>query len=176
MKQIAYAILFFLTSAATFAQTSLDSLVLKKANEYRDSLCLPKLEFSKVCYAAADSQASYLMKDLRIISHSQKDPQSADVGKRYQKALGTKEGSYTWIGEIVAACSRNVKEGDKMAEDKIAADLISQWKNSKEHRAILTDPKAKYAGVSTKYEIENTGIKKFARYQIRSVMVLSTYR
>ena len=167
MKAIIY-IAFFLISASAFAQTAIDSIILKKANEYRDSLCLPKLEFSKACFAAAESQAAFQMKDLSKITH---DQNGSDIGDRYKKASGSSR--FGFVGEIIAACGKNFRDSDSLINEKIADALIEQWKSSKDHNEILTSPRMKYAGSSAMIVVSKIGIRGWARYDIRGVMVLS---
>jgi uncharacterized protein YkwD len=167
MKAIIY-IAFFLISASAFAQTALDSIILKKANEYRDSLCLPRLEFSKACFAAAESQATFQMKDLSKLTH---DQNGSDIGDRYKKASGSSRTGY--VGEIIAACNKNFRDSDSLTNEKIAEALIAQWKSSKGHNAILTNSRVKYAGASALIVVSKMGIKGWTHYDIRGVMVLS---
>ena len=167
MKAIIY-IAFLLISASAFAQTALDSIILKKANEYRDSLCLQKLEFSKTCFSAAESQAAFQMKDLSRITH---DQNGSDIGDRYKKASSSSRFGY--LGEIIAACGKNFRDSDSLINEKIAKDLIEIWKKSKDHNAILTSPRMKYAGSSAMIAVSKIGIRGWTRYDIRAVMVLS---
>ena len=109
MKAIIY-IAVLLISASAFAQTALDSIILKKANEYRDSLCLPKLEFSKTCFSAAESQAAFQMKDLSRITH---DQNGSDIGDRYKKASRRKN---TYDRTDTADPTKHIEDKDRYHE------------------------------------------------------------
>lgn len=68
------------------AQTRLDRKVFDKVNEYRDSLCLPKLEWDSGAYKASEYQSTYLKSTNGVVGHSNTNKGFEDLKDRYEKA------------------------------------------------------------------------------------------
>ena len=172
MKNLITIIALFITTFVS-AQSKLDSLVLVKVNEYRNSLGLNKVEFDTVCYLAADNQASYLFKNDSIVGHSQKNTGFETPNKRYIYFGGNERSS---IAEVCNAVNTNLKVNNDMYLDNLAKLIVDTWKNSFEHNKVLIDAKYKFAGVSTKVTTSSTGVNNWTHYDIKSTMVFTTMK
>lgn len=168
MKTLATLIFIFLTFISN-AQTSLDKKVFNKINEYRDSLCLPKLEWDSCAYKASEYQSIYLKSANGRVGHNNKNKGFENLKDRYKKADGKKA---LFLREICNSTNKNYKVIDTRIEEKLAVEIVSLWKKSPEHNAIMIEPKMKYGGCSTKTASYSTGIKSFTNYDAYSVMVL----
>lgn len=168
MKTLTTLIFIFVTFILS-AQTSLDKKVFNKINEYRDSLCLPKLEWDSVAYKASEYQSVYLKSANNVVGHSNKNKGFETTKDRYKKAGG--ENTFL-LGEICNVTNKNYKVIDTLIEEKLAIEIISLWKKSPAHNAIMIEPRMKYGGCSTKITTGSTGIKTYTHYDAYSVMVL----
>jgi len=162
-------LIFIFVSMISMAQTSLDIKVFNKINEYRDSFHIPKLEWDSCAYKAANYQSTYLKSANGVVGHSNKNKGFEDVRKRYEKAGG---GKTLLLGEICNSTNKNYKVIDTLIEEKLATEIISLWKKSPNHNAIMLEPRMKYVGCSTKIVTSGTGIKTYTHYDAYSVMVL----
>jgi uncharacterized protein YkwD len=168
MKTLATLIFIFVTFILS-AQTSLDKKVFNNINEYRDSLCLPKLEWDSCAYKASEYQSIYLKSANGVVGHSNTNKGFEDLEDRYEKANGKKT---LLLGEICNATNKNYKVIDTLVEEKLAIEIISLWKKSPDHNAIMLEPRMKYVGCSTKITTSSTGIKTYTPYDAYSVMGL----
>lgn len=168
MKTLATLIFIFLTFISN-AQTSLDKKVFNKINEYRDSLCLPKLKWDSCAYKASEYQSIYLKSANGVVGHNNKNKGFENLDDRYKKADGK---NTILLGEICNVTNKNYKVIDTLIEEKLAIEIFSLWKNSKDHNAIMIEPRMKYVGCSTKITNGSTGIKTYTHYDAYSVMVL----
>ena len=171
MKNLITIIALFITTFVS-AQTKLDSLVFVKVNEYRTSLGLNKVEFDNICYKSAENQASYLFKN-DSIGHSQNNIGFETPNKRYIYFGGNEHAS---TAEVCNSVNMNFKVNDSVYLDKLATLIVDAWKSSFEHNKILINSKYKFAGVSTKSTISNTGVKSWTHYDIKSTMVFTTMK
>jgi len=121
------SILFVLISLISYAQTRLDSLVLKELNLYRVSLKLKEVTFSEKCYKISEAQSSKLISTKDSLYHS-------------DNFIG---------GEIVQSNDVLIKD-DLDPELILAKEIIKKWKLSKKHNEIMINPKYKFVGVSSK--------------------------
>lgn len=168
MKTLATLIFIFATLILS-AQTSLDKRVFKKINEYRDSLCLPKLEWDSCAYKAAEYQSIYMKYANGVVGHSNKNKGFENTKDRYKNAGGK---NTLLLEEICNATNKNYKAIDTLIEEKLAVEIVSLWKKSPDHNAIMIEPRVKYGGCSTKTASCSTGIKTYTHYDAYSVMIL----
>jgi uncharacterized protein YkwD len=164
----AIIIIFLALAGICQAQTSLEKKVLDLANEYRASLGAGKLEWNSAAANSAGMQAKYLdtvnkcaqcakdLKDKRFLntfgSHENPGAKMKTFYDRYMLALGKDSSSHkhSKVGEIIDYSTLYHVEKSQKAdstEAALAKMIIENWKNSKEHNKILTDPEMKYAGV-----------------------------
>lgn len=123
------SILFVLISLISYAQNRLDSLVLKELNLYRLSLNLKEVTFSEQCYKISEAHSSKLVSTKNLLYHS-------------DNFVG---------GEVVEVINGLlISKDDLDPELTLAKEIIKKWKLSKEHNAIMINPKYKFAGVSSK--------------------------
>lgn len=166
MKSIVTIIVFLFSFVAVQAQTKLDSLVLVKINQYRDSIGLSQLKFQPLVYKSADLQVQHL-DTLNVVGHN--NPQGF-AGQRLTK-LGFNSGR---TGEIVAYIGgRNYRQSDTLIFDKIATHLVRLWLNSPGHKAIIETAEWFYFGASCTYHIRPSGFRGIDNYEVRSVVVFA---
>ena len=160
-------IIFSFLSLFSFSQTSLETKILNKVNDYRTSLGLNKLVFDTTCTSASQIQSTYLKSQKGLASHSNSKYENVD--DRY-KACGGK--NPTKIGEVIAIQNSNYKATDSLYEEKMATAIVMSWKQSSGHNKIITDPQMKFFGVSSQIEKSNPDLKTWNHFDIFVVMVL----
>jgi uncharacterized protein YkwD len=161
-------LIFTVVSILSFSQTKLDSLIFDKLNKYRDSLVLQKLEWDFSSFKSAKNQSTYLSNsstsDKIVCGHEQKNPGYETAIKRYFKLSGKQP--IVFFSEVCSFVNVNKKESD--SEDYIynliADKVIKGFMSSPEHNSAITNIKAKFAGVSTIYKLEENGFKKDTKY------------
>lgn len=169
MKTLITILIFVFTTITSIAQTSLDRKVFNKINEYRDSLCLPKLEWDSSAYKASEYQSEYLKSANGVVGHNNPNKGFEKMNDRYEKVGGRKT---LLLGEICNSTNKNYKVIDTLVEEKLSIEIISLWKKSPAHNAIMLEPRMRYVGCSSKIKTGSTGIKTYTHYDVYSVMVL----
>ena len=119
-------LIFLAFTFGLFSQTRLDSLVLKEINDYRVSLKLNPVTFSKDCYTISKDHTTKLVETKDSLYHS----------KNFIAA------------EVVTRVSSRVDVNEKDIEVMLAKDIVNSWKKSPEHNRIITSPKYKFGGSS----------------------------
>jgi uncharacterized protein YkwD len=161
------SILFLFLSVSVFAQSKLDSLVLVKVNEYRTSLGLNKVEFNKICYKAAECQATYLAKK-QIVGHDQDTKGFETLDKRL-KFFG--KTNFLKAGEICNFVPINLDVKDTLGYDKLANKILESWRTSPSHNKALIDPDFKYVANFSKEIVTKSGFVNKNHYEVFSTMV-----
>lgn len=178
MKNILTIILSVIT-IFSFSQTKLDSLIINKINNYRDSLKVNQFEFDKVCYKSANLQSTYLAETNRereeksfVIGHSNTRPGQQNLSDRYLISGGKK---YKHIGENVVFFCVNINKKDSLSSlDKIAEQSIRLWKKSPKHHKLMISPDFKYAACSVKLEpSKHKALKNWTTYYVYATLVMS---
>jgi len=146
MKIILYILLML--SSSIFAQSKLDSLILNEVNLYRDSIGLNKLEYDKECFNISYIHSNRLILEKDKVYHSD----------NFIKA------------EVVNRMENNYKKNDLYVEIKIAKQVVSCWKNSKDHNDILLNNDLKSFGGSTIIKKSGTGTNRWVHYIIVSTL------
>ena len=119
-------LIFLVFTFSLFSQTRLDSLVLKEINDYRVSLKLNPLTFSKDCFQISETHTKKLIQTKNSIYHSD-----------------------NFIGaEVVTRVSSRLDFNEKDIEVIIPKEIVNSWKKSPEHNRIITSPKYKFGGSS----------------------------
>ncbi len=159
MKKILFILFFWLLTAfALTAQTSIDSLVFKKINQYRSSLNLSELRWNDTIYNGAKHHTDYeYFSNKKKIDEAIKNKRGVTVVKTghdedvsfreiEKESFETRARKYHFNEECVTMFS-----GNKDINDEIVSDWIVQsWKDSPLHNKILTNPKCKQGAVSSK--------------------------
>jgi len=184
MKTLATLILIFSTFISS-AQTSLDIKVFEKINKYRDSLCLPKLEWDSCAYKAAEYQSIYLKSANGLLSHNNPNKGYESPSDRYKMFGGVSRKTkiivkgedvyYETSGEIINFVNRNLQNTTSYSdiEDILSIMIVNAWKSSKDHNKIMTKDIMKYAACCSKVVTMKVGIDKWTHYQVYSTMFLS---
>lgn len=137
-----------MTFAAVSAQSSLDSLVFKKINQYRLTLRLSELQWSDTIYNGSKHHTDYLYtynnNDFsgKIMTGHDEDVCFADIEK---ETFETQHFKYHFNEECVTIFFGKMA----MKEEVLANWIVRRWEYSPLHNKILTDPKSK-SGVSCK--------------------------
>ncbi len=141
MKKITLLAIFLSSSIGLFSQTSLDSLLFKKINNYRNAHGLKSWEWDQNVWEASNSHNKYLM-DLGRLTHYQEGSDSTYTGGDRLIQQGV-----TWYltRENCAMRYRYDNETDEEQSEKI----LLQWINSPGHNETLLCSKSKYGAVST---------------------------
>lgn len=164
--KIATTLFLFLFSLSLLAQTSIDSLVLVKVNQYRKSKGLENVTFSDANFKSASHHTNYMVKN-SVITHT--EDSLIDVSNRL-KFYGS---TFTNFGENILLTNKNFKSSDSEMNDKIATEIVNIWKNSSEHNKILLDRRFKYVGTSTTLETKSVNIKNWLNVTIVSTLVMT---
>ena len=118
-------LIFLAFTFGLFSQTRLDSLVLKEINDYRVSLKLNPVTFSKDCYTISKDHTTKLVETKDSLYHSK-----------------------NIAAEVVTRVSTRVDVNEKDIEVIIAKEIVNSWKKSPEHNRIITSKKYKFGGSS----------------------------
>lgn len=184
MKTLATLILIFSTFISS-AQTSLDRKVFEKINKYRDSLCLPKLEWDSCAYKASEYQSTYLKSANGLLSHNNPNKGYESSSDRYKMFGGVSRKTkmivkgedvyYESNGEIINFVNKNLPNTTSYSdiEDILAILIVNAWKSSKDHNKIMTKDIMKYAGCCSQVVKMKTDSNRWTHYQIYSTMFLS---
>ena len=148
MKNLLVSIFLVFTSSL-FSQTRLDTLVLKEVNDYRVSLKLSQVTFSKDCFQISETHTKKLIQTKDSIYHSD-----------------------NFIGaEVVNYVTVKVDAKEKDPDVILAKEIVNSWKSSKKHNEILISTKYKFAGSSSMISKTITG---FNGKMIKTYLVFST--
>ena len=178
MKKILTIILSF-TTIFSFSQSKLDSLVISKINNYRDSLNINKFEFDKVSFKAANLQSTFLAEANRsrdeksfVVGHSNTKTGQRTSTDRYSVSGGKK---YNHLGENVVFFTFNINKNDSIKSlDKLTEQAVKLWKKSPKHHKLMISPDFKFAGCSVKLEpSKNNNSKNWITYYVYATLVMS---
>jgi uncharacterized protein YkwD len=144
-----FILLIWITNVSTLsAQTSLDSLVFKKINQYRTSLRLTELNWSDTIYNGAKHHTDYLYSYNRknnfsdkIMTGHDEDVSLSDIEK---ESFETRAYKYHFDEECVTMFFGNIA----MKDEVLANWIVKSWQGSSPHNKILTDPQSKSGAVS----------------------------
>ena len=122
-------IFFLIFTSSLFSQTRLDSLVLSEINDYRASLKLILVTFSKDCYIISEAHSKKLVETKDSLYHSD-----------------------NFIGAEVTLILQDfrISVDEKEPDVILAKEIVNSWKKSPKHNTIIKSLKYKFAGVSTK--------------------------
>ena len=144
-------IIFLFSSLKVVSQTSLDSLLFEKINNYRITNGLNEIFWDSNVYNASNHHSKYLKilnaDSLKtIISHSEKiDVNNFDellsVYDRFDKYIGKK---YKYISENIASTLKK----ENFPIDNLVDIIFNQWKMSIKHNEILLNPYMKFGACS----------------------------
>jgi len=152
-----FIILLFLISNSLFSQTSLDSLILVKINEYRISLKRKPLEWDSTIYKGAIHHSRYIYYDnLEEIEWS-KDldkmmpyVRSGHGEDRYNISIPNKSFVERAIEYgFIMECVYTVTGRMSFTEEYFATLTVEAWKNSPGHDKVLRTRNIRFAGVGT---------------------------
>lgn len=156
-----------LISLLSSAQTSLDTMIFNKINEYRAENCLSPIKMSAKAYNVAENQSHYNTL-AKWIYHDQLISVDSfaiepDFGKRFAK-FGIDTTSCTYLlGENLAVI---VDSEDICTPSKIVDRVIEGWKHSKEHNMLLLTPGLEYGNIAHHIGYEyNVIVFDFSTYE-----------
>ena len=152
MKKLLTTLLVLISSINLYSQTELDSLVLVKINEYRISLGLDKLEFSKESFLASQHHTKYMI-NVGEIGHIE----NSETPKAYHRLLKYGVDNFTLVGENCTTINMNGQTIFEMSES-----IFNSWKESPSHNKTMTIPEFTNAAVSCG---EGT-LKKYGGYSL----------
>ena len=166
MKKISALAIVLIISIAACAQTSLDSALFNKINEYRVSRKLKKITWDTTGYKAARHHSLYL-KGKDFISHYEDSTVYKSMDNRYEYFGGKTDR----LSEIIALGCLNIHDNDPCRWDKLADEILNLWKKSFPHNRIILDPANTSGGGSNAYTIREQGIRGIKNYVIISTFV-----
>jgi uncharacterized protein YkwD len=141
MKKYSLLFILLLINFWVLAQTSLDSLLFKKINIYRNSKGLESWVWDQNVWEASHGHNVYLMKLGDCTHYEEGNEDTYTGGNRL-----IQHDVYWYITrENCAVTDRYNEEGDEEQSDKI----LKQWINSPSHHETLLCNKTKYGAVST---------------------------
>jgi len=141
MKNLLIAIFLIFTSSL-FSQTRLDSLVLKEINDYRVSLKLSPLTFSKDCYIISEAHSTKLVETKDSLYHS---------------------GNLIRAEVTLILHDFRISVDEKDPDVLLAKEILNIWKKSEKHNRIITSIKYNFAGVSTKMVYDKKIVKVWSK-------------
>jgi len=154
MKKI-LVIAFIVSNSISFAQTKLDSVLLNKINNYRNSKGLNALIWNDSLYLVADNQSQYMSLTNEVL-HTQQLYDSSILKsfipqpvflKRFQKFINRNVPRI--VGENLV--SHSVLFNADINVDSLAEKLLETWINSPSHNELLLDSTMCEASISNKY-------------------------
>jgi hypothetical protein len=160
MKNLLLVLLFsFMTALALKAQTSLDSLVFKKINQYRASLYLTKLQWNDTIYLGAKHHTDYVYLNNssqldNLVNGNSSELKSGHEEDNYlhgieSESFETRARKYHFDEECVTIFAGNMSLRDEVT----AGWIVQSWIRSGLHNRILTDPKSTKGAVSCMTEV-----------------------
>jgi len=165
MKLIAITTLL-LVSLLSSSQTTMDTMIFNKINEYRIENCLAPIKMSSKAYMVAENQSHYntLIKWIYHDQNIKLDSFTTEpvFTKRFNR-FGIETNSCTFlVGENLAVI---VDSSDICTLSKIADRTLEGWKNSKAHNDLLLTPGLEYGNIAHhigyEYYIETLDTKTF---------------
>lgn len=153
MKKL-IAIAFFAVSFSANAQSSLDSLIFNKVNEYRLENCLSPLKWSKPAQEVAKNQAEYCSR-VKYVLHDQTDSSANDsvfqiepiFEKRFTK-YGISDTSKNWVFAENLLVNVDTTSSHNKSYEEIASETIESWKTSPEHNRMMLIPELEFAAIA----------------------------
>ena len=140
-----------------FSNSKLDSILFDKINKYRVSKRLKKLVFDTVAVRACIHHTKYQFNRCAV-THDE------DTLKRPGSRYKYYGGNTTNVAEVAAQGMINIKDGDPMLLEKIADDILTLWKKSSPHNAILLDRAITHGGGSIIFKSTDQGVKPWKSY------------
>ena len=128
----------------------LDSILFYKINKYRELKRLKKLVFDPIAVKASIHHTKYQFNRC-IVTHGE------DTLKRPGDRYKYYGGSTTNVAEVVAQGALNIKDDDPIFLEKIADDILTRWKKSPPHNAILLDRTITHGGGSIIFKSTDRG-------------------
>jgi hypothetical protein len=123
MKKLLTHATVMIISIAASAQTSLDSALFNKINEYRLSKKLKMIKWDTTSYKAARHHSQY-PQGKNFISHYEDSAAYEDMDNRYEYFGGKTDR----LSEIIALDCLNIHDDDPCRLDKLAAEILNLWK------------------------------------------------
>ena len=120
----------------------LDSLVWLECNTYREEKKLTAVVWNDTIYKASKHHSEY-QAYFNFIAHGESKilPNKSDEQKHYKKM-------YSFCAEI---CLMNTFTDGKTTYSELAKEMITQWKNSPGHNAIMISPTYKLNSFATAF-------------------------
>lgn len=197
MKKI-ISIVLLAISLTSYSQTTLDTLVLNKINEYRKSKGVPVLKWGDTnVQKAAEHHSDYLYSvNLSKVEHAKQinmtpeEQFNIELVRGHEEEIPSKSVKsqsstqrfeiYDFMRENVTTVFGYMNAGN----ETFAKNIVDSWKESPSHNATLLHPNMKFAGLSTKVfvlDVKSTttvtidGLKKqFETKTINNVYIVST--
>ena len=141
MKKYSLLFILLLINFWVLAQTSLDSLLFKKINDYRNSKGRQSWTWDQKGWEASHGHNIYLM-ELGDCTHYEGNSETTYTGG---DRLTQQDIYWDITRENCAVTDRYNEEGDQEQSEKI----LQQWINSPNHNKTLLCEETKYGAVST---------------------------
>jgi uncharacterized protein YkwD len=154
MVKLITVIFFTINAVVCIAQSTLDTLIFDKVNEYRAENCLSPLKWSNEAYTVAKNQAEYCSR-IKYVLHDQTDSTVNDsvfniepeFEKRFTKCGIQLIGKDWTIAENLSVYV-DTTDNYTMPLEKIAKKTISGWKTSPGHNAMMLMPNLDYSSIA----------------------------
>jgi uncharacterized protein YkwD len=166
MKKLFALAAVLIISLVASGQTSLDTMLFNKINEYRVSKKLKEIKWDTIGYKAARHHSQYL-NGKNFISHYEDSIIYKSMESRYEYFGGKTDR----LSEIIALGCCNVHDNDPSLLDKLAEEILNLWKKSPPHNRIILDPANTSGGGSNACTIREQGIRGIKNYVIISTFV-----
>jgi len=126
----------------------IDTLLFNRINKYRSENNLRKITWDSIASKESKHHNIYLKnrcvkKCVIVIGHGEDSSLFEHPSNRYVYYGGKDE---NWSGEIIAYYFTNTKDDGKVLYDKIAYELLDEWKKSPAHNKIILTPDQKAGG------------------------------
>ena len=166
MKKLFALAAVLIISLVASGQTSLDTMLFNKINEYRVSKKLKEIKWDTIGYKAARHHSQYL-NGKNFISHYEDSASYKDMDNRYEYFGGKTDR----LSEIIALGCLNIHDNEPCRWDKLADEILNLWKKSPPHNRILLDPTNSSGGGSNAFTIREQGIMGIKNYVVISTFV-----
>ena len=152
MVKLITLIFFTINAVVCIAQSTLDTLIFDKVNEYREENCLSPLKWSKPAHAVALNQAEYCSR-VKYVYHDQVDSTvndssfqiEPDFRKRFTRC-GIFKPATGWV--FAENLMVDVDTAYNQSIDQIASETIAGWKSSPSHNSMMLMDNLEFASIA----------------------------
>ncbi len=154
MEKLITLIFFTISAVACIAQSTLDTLIFDKVNEYRAENCLSPLHWSQPAQAVALNQAEYCSR-VKYVYHDQVDSTVNDstfqveptFARRFTKCgIGDDSRIHTIAENLLVLADTTNKQDESF--EAIAERTLMGWKTSPSHNAMMLMDNLEFASIA----------------------------